>query len=210
MNEGKNLRLPRTMPIGPGQAAAQTVSQKWDTADDVEAELHMKGFKAREKPVADCPELTEEMLTTTDSKSYTETYALLLAWFGYSSELYARVQADVLQFKNMRDILAAEGRKVAREIHEGTKKPTKEELEDRLLLNPEYQDVMLKMQRYQQAELLFKAKVESIERSLRVISRQVEIRRLDMEQTKTGANMPGRGFQPGGYTGGGRFGKDPG
>ena len=203
MNEARNLRLPSTLPIGAGHAAAQNIVQKWDTADDVEGEIHMRGLVAREKPAFACPELTPDMLTTTDSKSYTETYAHLMSWFGYVSELYARVQADVLQFKNMKDILAAEGRKVSVEVNKGTKKPSKEELEDRLLLNPEYQEVMLKLQRFQQAKLLFEAKLESIDRSLRVVSRQVEIRKLDQEQSRTGGNMPGRG-----YTGGGRFGRD--
>lgn len=209
MNEGgRNLRLPVNLPLGAGQEQKQNIMQKWNTADDVEAELHMHGFTAREKPAFACPELTSDSLTTTDSKSYTETYAHLLSWFGYASELYARVQADVLQYKNMRDVLEAEGRKTARELQEAsgaTKKPTKEELEDRMLLNPEYQEVKLKLQRYEQAELLFKAKVDSIERSLRVISRQVEIRRLDYEQNRTGGNMPGRNF-----TGGGRFGQGAG
>lgn len=210
MNEGKNLRLPRTLPLGAGQEVAKTVAQKWDTIDDQLADMHMKGFISRDAPTFACPEITADMLTTTDSKSYTETYAHLNAWFGYVSEIYAQVQASVLQFKNMRDILEAEGRKVSRALagDEGdgvkkTKGPTKEELNDRLLLNPEYQDVMLKLQRYQQSELLFKAKVDSIDRSLRTISRQVEIRRLDQEQNRTGGNMPGRNF-----TGGGRFGRE--
>jgi hypothetical protein len=205
MNDGRNLRLPVTLPLGAGQEAAKSVAQKWDTIDDQIYEVEARGLVSREKPQFVCPELTADMLTTTDSKNYTETYVHLNAWFGYASEIYAQVKATVLQFENMKDILEAEGRKVAREgaeaVAEKTKKPTKEELEDRMLLNPEYQEVKLKLQRYQQSELLFKAKLESIERSLRVISRQVEIRRLDLDQTRNGGNMPNRG-----YTGGGRFG----
>lgn len=209
MSEGKNLRLPRTLPLGPGQSVAQTVIQKWDTIDDQIEDMHLKGFVSRDAPPFACPEITADMLTTPDSKSYTETYAHLNAWFGYVSEIYAQVQASVLQYKNMRDILEAEGRRVARTLagDEGggkkTKGLTKEELNDRLLLNPEYQEVMLKLQRFQQSELLFKAKVDSIDRSLRTISRQVEIRRLDQEQNRTSGNMPGRNF-----TGRGRFGRD--
>ncbi len=203
-NDGRNLRLPVTLPLGAGVEVAKTVAQKWDTIDDAIFELESHGLKTRDKPNFDCPELTADMLTTTESKSYTETYVHLNSWFGYASEIYAQVQATVLQYKNMKDILEAEGRKNARTVAEAdtkTKKPTKEELEDRMLLNPEYQEVKLKLQRFQQSELLFKAKVESIERSLRVVSRQVEIRRLDQDQTRNSGNMPNRGF-----TGGGRFG----
>lgn len=209
MNEGKNLRLPRSLPMGPGQEAVKTIEQKWDTLDEQLEDMHVKGLISKDAPQFVCPELTPDMLTTTNSQNYTETYVHLNAWFGYTTEIYAQVQAAVLQYKNMRDIFQAEGRKVSRTIagvedgdSKKTKAPTKEELADKLLLNPEYQAVLLKLQRYQQSELLFKAKVESIERSLRVISRQVEIRRLDQDQSRTGSNMPGRNF-----TGGGRFGE---
>lgn len=207
--EGRNLRLPATLPLGPGQEVSKTVSQKWDTIDDQLADMHVRGLVSRDPPQQACPELTSDMLTTTDSKSYSETYALLNSWFGYVSEVYAQVQATVLQLENTQEILEAEGRRVARTIagEEGsgkkTKGPTKEELSDKLLLNPEYQEVKLKLQRYKQSQLLFKAKLESIERSLRVVSRQVEIRKLDQDQTRIGSNMPGRNF-----TGGGRFGRD--
>lgn len=210
MNEGKNLRLPRTLPLGPGQETTKTVTQKWDTIDEQLEDMHVKGLISRDAPQIACPELTAEMLTTQDSKSYSDTYALLNAWFGYISEIYAQVQATVLQLENTQEILEAEGRRITRTLageEDGagkkTKGPTKEELADKLLLNPEYQEVKLKLQRYKQSQLLFKAKLESVERSLRVVSRQVEIRRLDQDQNRTGANMPGRNF-----TGGGRFGRD--
>lgn len=204
MNEssGRNLRLPQTLPLGAGREQAQKVSEAWNTVDSVQEEVHLRGLVDHEKPAFVCPELTADMLTTTDSKSYTETYAHLLSWFTYATEIYAVVQATILELENIKDILGAESRKNAREIHEGTKKkPTKEELADRLLLNPEYQDVIKKLQRFQQAKLLFQAKVESIERSLRVVSRQVEIRRLDMEQNRTQTGIGNRG--PMGYS---RFG----
>lgn len=191
----KNLRLPRTLPIGAGEEQKKTVVQHWDTVDRVETEIHDKGLVDHPKPQFVCPELTTDMLTTQDTRHYTETYVHLLAWFSYSSELLAQVQSRILQYKNMLDILAAEGRKVARDQIEaaGLKKMTVKEFEDRMLLNAEYQEVLHKLQQYQQAEITLSAKVESVERSLRVISRQVEIRRLDLEQTKTSGAIANRG-----------------
>lgn len=196
MNEapGRGLRLPQTLPLGAGKEQARKVSEEWNTIDAVHEEVHLRGLVDHEQPQYACPELTADMLTTTDSKSYTETYAQLLAWFSYASEVFAVVQSTILQLENMRDILGAESRRNARELQTGPKKITKEELGDRLLLNPEYQDVLKKLQRFEQAKLLYQAKVESIERSLRVISRQVEIRRLDMEQHRTGTGIGNRGF----------------
>jgi len=43
---------------------------------------------------------------------------------------------------------------------------------------------------------LLDVRTEEIERSLRVVSRQVEIRRLDQEQHGISNNMPTRGRQP--------------
>lgn len=190
---GKSLQLPRTLPMGPGQEAKKTISQKWDTIDDQLEEMHAKGFVSRDPPPEACPELTSAMLTTTDSQSYSDTFARLNAWFGYVSEVYAEVQARVLQYENIKDILEAEGRRINRELNQSeTKKPTVQELADRLLLNPEYQEVMILLQRYKQSKMLFAAKVDSIERSLKTVSRQIEVRKLDQENTRVGSNLPSR------------------
>lgn len=194
MNDsGRNLRLPQGLNYGPGQTQAQAVMTKWHTIDDVQEESLLRGFPEKVKPEFECPQLDVETLTSNDSKAYTQKYTELLAWFGYAGELLALIHARVLQLKNMQDILAAEGRKTLRDLKSGVKKPTKEEIEDYLTLNPEYQDVTLQLQRFQQAKLLYDAKVDSIERSLRVISRQIEIRRLDIEQNRTDGGMSNRG-----------------
>ena len=195
---GRNLRLPRTLPLGAGEEQKNTIQQQWGTAELVEMDIAQKGLKDKPQPLFDCPELDVNCLTGPDSKQYTESYVHLLAWFNYSSELLGKVQIRVLQYENMLDILSAQTRRQARDMTEATghKKPTAEELQDRLLQNPEYLAVLHELQRYKQAKIVLEKKVEGIERSLRVVSRQVEIRRLDLEQTRTSANMPGRGRQP--------------
>ena len=194
MTDGRSLRLPRTHPLGAGEEQTKTLQQHWNTVDIVEEEIKQQGLSEHPRPQVACPELDVDTLTGTDSRSYTELYVHLLAWFAYTSELLAQVQARVLQYENMQDILAAQTRKEARDLSDaaGVKKPTVEELKDRLLLNPEYLEVMRQLQHYQQSKIMLDKKVESIERSLRVISRQVEIRRLDIEQNRTATTMPGR------------------
>jgi hypothetical protein len=194
---GRNLQIPRSASLGAGTAKALTIQQKWDTVDEVEAEILKKGLVNHAQPQFMCPELTADSLTTTDSRSYTETYVHLLSWFTYSSEILAQVQARIVQYDNMLEILAAEHRKAERQrTPHGAKPPTVEERKDLLLLNPDYQEVLHKLQRYQQSKITLTAQVDSIERSLRVISRQVEIRRLDQDQSRTGSNIPQRGYQP--------------
>lgn len=192
---GSNIRLPRTLPLGAGEGETQNIKTHWDTAGAVERELESKGLVPYTQPVETCPELTAEVLTSPDSRKYTETYVKLLSWYNYSSELLAQVRVQVIQYENMQSILDAQTRKVAKAQSEaaGGKKPAEAELQQRLLLNPEYLEVTRDLQRFQQAKICLDAKVEGLERSLRLISRQVEIRRMDLEQTRTGAAMPARG-----------------
>lgn len=189
------LRLGGKLSLGIGKEGVTTLRQHWDTADQVEVDLAAEGITDKPRPKFECPELTAEQLTTPDSKSYTETYQRFLSWYEYYNELKAKVQARVLQYTNMLDILSAQTRKQHRELsaNMGTKKLTVEEVNDLLTTNPEYQEILFELQKYQQSKLLVDTKVDAIERTLRIISRQVEIRKLDFEQSRTASNLPSRG-----------------
>lgn len=189
------LDLSGKLPIGVGEEAAKFIQRKWDTVEDSDQVIAGMGFVDHKLPEFICPELTAASLTTLDSFAYTETYAHLLSWFNYASEGLAYIQARVLQYTNMQAILTAQTRKQQRAfVAGGGKKMSEEEMSDQLLTNPEYQAILLELQKAKQQKLLLDAKVEAIERSLKVISRQVEIRKLDMEQSRTGAAMPSRNF----------------
>lgn len=191
----KNLRLPVTLALGVGEEQKKTLQEHWNTLGDIETNLQAKGFVDFKIPDFECPELNEHVLTSPDSKQYTEVYVHLLAWYNFMSECYAKVEAKILQLENMQEILGAQTRKMARDVTEaaGAKKPTVEEMKDRLLLNPEYLEVMHELQQQQQSKVLMGRKVDALERSLRLISRQVEIRKLDIEQQRTATAMPMRG-----------------
>jgi len=194
MTEGKSLRIPRTLPIGVGEEQKKQVQEQWNTADDVEIGIREIGFPDHQTPAFVCPELNVHLLTSPDSKQYTEAYVSLLAWFTFSAEKLAQIQVRVLQYENMQEVLAAQTRQAARDQSDqsGVKKPTAEEMKDRLLRNPEYLEITRMLQRYQQGKIVMGAKVEALERALRLISRQVEVRRLDIEQGRTASAMPGR------------------
>ena len=190
------LQLGKKIPIGVGAQEAQSLQRRWDTADESDNRVIGTGLVDHPKPEFSCPDLDAETLTTPDSNTYTETYVHLLAWFNYSNELLANVQIRVLQYDNMIRVLTAQTRRRQREVStsSGAKKMTEEELQDLLYTNPEYQDILLELQKYKQVKTLMDAKVEAIERSLKVISRQVEIRKLDIEQQKNASSMPSRGY----------------
>jgi hypothetical protein len=190
------LQLGKKIPIGVGAQEAQSIQARWDTADDSDRRVIGTGLVDHPKPEFSCPDLDADTLTTPDSRSYTETYVHILAWFNYSNELLANVQARVLQYDNMLRVLTAQTRIRQREISaaSGAKKMPEEEIQDLLYTNPEYQNILLELQRYKQLKLMMESKVDAIERSLKVISRQVEIRKLDIEQQKNANNMPTRGY----------------
>ncbi len=192
--EGRSLRIPRTLPVGVGEEKKKQIQGEWDTADAVEIGIRDRGFPDHTQPTFDCPEIDINLLTNPDSKQYSEAYSRLLGWFTFASEALAQLQVRVLQYENMQDIIAAQTRQTAREQsdQQGAKKPTAEEMKDRLLRNPEYLDITLNLQKYQQGMIIMSAKVEGLERTLRLISRQIEIRRLDIEQQRTSTAIPGR------------------
>jgi hypothetical protein len=178
----QGLKLPNLLPTGVGQSKKDSIRQFFNTADDMEDQFRNHGFTEIPQPQVACPQLTEADVTNPDSTEFTATYVSLLAWYTYCGELSAKVQARLIQYQNGLDVIAAETRNTARLQHEsGAKKLTVEEMKDRLLLNAEYREVLLEQQKYEQLRKLLDQRLESIDRSMKVVSRQVTIRSLDLD-----------------------------
>lgn len=187
------LKLPTNM--GVGATTESQVHSMWNTLDEVEEQLAAEGFSRVGQPNFGCPQITEEALTTADNKSYTTTYAQQLAWFNYSSQTLARASAELLQVKNEMDVIDARMRKIFRErMQTGGKdaKMSAKDIEGEILLDARYSYLMHRQQQLTQYKIELGTYAEGIERGLKVISRQVEIRKMEMEQTRV--NIPGRGF----------------
>lgn len=197
-----NLRQPSTsgglsLPssLGVGEAAEQHVHQEWASLDEQEQRLAFEGFTPASTPQFGCPQITEEILTTSDNKLYTTVYAQQLAWFNYASQNQARAIAELLQVTNEMDVIEAKMRKGFRErMRVGGKeaKMTAEEMKDEILLHPRYTYLKLAHQQLSQYKIELGAYCDGIERGLKVISRQVEIRKMEIEQNRV--NIPGRGY----------------
>lgn len=181
------LSLPTN--VGMGQTAEQQVHAQWDTVGQVEAELAMRGFMPMDTPNYPCPVITEEALTTSDSKSYTTTYAQQLSWFNYSSQTLSRIVADLLGVQNEMTLIEARMRKGFRL---NGAKMTAQQMADEILLDPRYLELKHREQLLSQHKIELSAYTEGIERGLKVISRQVEIRKQEIEQNRV--NIPGRGY----------------
>jgi len=185
------LRVPRN--IGVAESEQKAVHNHWDTIGKVEGTLAMEGFVAMECPSFQCPMVTEEVLTTADSKAYTEAYAQQLAWFNYASQTLARATAHLLQVTNEMEMIEARMRRQFREgIRNGGGKMTEKEMADEIMLDDRYSELLHFKQVTTQRKIELQAFTEGVERGLKVISRQVEIRKMEMEQSRV--NIPGRGY----------------
>lgn len=190
---GGGLALPSN--LGIGEAESQNVHQEWTSLDEQEQKLAAEGFSPMDTPTFMCPQITEDILTTADHKLYTTVYAQQLAWFNYASQNLSRAIAEILQVTNEMDVIEAKMRRGFREkmkIGGKEAKMTSEEMKDEILLNPRYTYLKLHHQQLSQYKIELSAYCEGIERGLKVISRQVEIRKMEMEQSRV--NIPNRGY----------------
>jgi hypothetical protein len=184
------LKLPRAG-LGVGKSSVQTANAKWRTAEAIESEFMQRGFTPVEQPQFECPQITSEMLTGANAEAYTNTFVQVNAWLSYVTDILARITARIRELDNLKKILAANSRKENRAASGVSgKRPTVQEQEDSLILSPEYQEVLLELQRLEQAQGLYKARSEMLDSSWRVISRQVEIRRQEIEGQRNSANGP--------------------
>lgn len=189
------MRLPSDIPLGAGQARAEAIQAHFSTSDEVMQGLKEEmGYVPVPQPHYACPVLNAEMLTTSNWKTYSQNYAMFKGWWDFYNEKLAEVTNCVVQYKNMLSMIETATKKTQRELARATReKLTVDMLKERVLENPEYQAALLELQRYTQAKALLQAKFESLDKSLSMLSRQVEIRRLDLEQVQVGSNMAGRG-----------------
>lgn len=180
--------------IGVSESAQREIHKTWDTIGDVEADLAMSGFMPMQTPEFECPQVTEAALTTENSQEYTQTYARQLAWFNYSSQVLARVTAHLLQYENEMDTIEARIHvdRRARAKAAGEKPPSGDTLKQEVLMDPRHDELRRQAQVLKQKKIELQAFVDGIERGLKVISRQVEIRKMEIEQGRV--NIPGRGY----------------
>lgn len=198
MNNARNpvttgLSLPQI--TGVGESTEKRLHQEWTTLDEVEDRLANEGFLPFPQPEFTCPQITEDALTTADSKAYTGMYAQQLAWFNYASTTLARCTADLLQVTNEMNIIESTMRKGFRARMKAGGKEAKmsaEEMQDEITLDERYSYLLHRKQILTQYKTELGTYTENIERGLKVISRQVEIRKMELEQSRV--NIPNRGY----------------
>jgi hypothetical protein len=189
------LRAPRVS--GVGEKEGQDIHNRWQTYQEVKKYIENDlGFAPAAEPEFPCPQLTTDKLTTPDSKSYTETYAELLAWWQYASEKLAHVKAELLEVEDEMDDITVITRKRIRKEDKNKKKDQRlslADISDTIESDIRFIELKQRKQTLAQFKEILGTRTVSIERSLKVISRQVEIRKLDFDQSQVASGMPGRG-----------------
>lgn len=191
------LRKPSNKDLAIGASTIEETINTWSTDQQVRHDLESSygvSFKYQ-PPSAPEPSIVAADLTKPDSTGYTELYVNVNNWWAFYAEVLASIRVDVKQFQNTLDLLEAQARDELRKQNKNLNREdrlSQKEIDDAILTNPALMEVRLKLQKAEQQQMLLAARVETYERNLKLISRQVEIRRLDHEQTMVGGNMPGR------------------
>lgn len=193
----KALRLDVRVPMGVGNEKKESVIERWSTYSHVEGTVTALGLGELHQPQSECPMLTAEMLNETDSNRYADNQQWVSSWLNFSTELLARVEAQMLEYENMLLVLTAETKRSYRELNqvEGAKKVTVDELNQKLVLSPEYQSVKHLLQQHEQKKLLLRARVDTLDSMSRLLSRRIELTKIDINSQRSadGANSRFRG-----------------
>jgi len=176
----------------------EDLQASWNTIDTQERVLEKKyGFpRELDRPPFDRPTLTAEQLTATSNQDYTTLYAQHLAWFNYTSPLLAKTKARLIQKKNELLDIERTTRKRLREANRLLPKDERlneKDIEDEIWSDPRYKELIREEQRQTQTRIELESYLEIMENNLRVISRQVELRKIEMEGAHRENAMPFRG-----------------
>lgn len=191
------LQLPSVPGIGASEE--EEIHQRWSQADNVQTYLEMQlGMVPTKEPEFVCPELDVTDLTTPDSEAYTRVYAQRTAWFGFLAERKAEHDAIVLEVEaEMEDIATrvrtAMRKNSTRKTRSGeAKQPPLAEMEDAINSNVRYVELKQKLTYHKQVLTRLNARIERLDRELRLTSRQVELRKIDYDTTNRGSNLSHR------------------
>lgn len=184
------LNLPND--IGIGQTEAYEIRTAWATMQQVQSRLATKGIVLSETPPPfPLPEVTTTLMSE-DSQEYLRVNAQYLAWLNFILPNLAYIKGCILELQNEKTHIEASYKEQQRIAGQGSKKIGKEEIQDRITLDPRYIELTQAEQECLQEKYFLDAKIEVLERTLRVISRHIEVKKIDMEINRVSPNIPSR------------------
>lgn len=175
----------------------EALAQKWESVSDTaEQELFHVGFAPIQRPEFTCPILDPQALTKADLHSYAEMHARFQRWHNYAEYTLARVQSILVGIKRQIGQLESQ-LKIYYADYKNPNTGKVYSVADRKDLvdgNPRYVELLIDQTKFEQMKAQMEAHVNGLSKSTALISRHIELRKMDIEGDRTGHNMPGRGM----------------
>lgn len=196
MTQQPGLALPTV--VGPSQGEEQAIEARWDTYKRAEAELAQEGVFPEQQPNFVFPDLTRELLTSHDNSGYADACRCANAWLDYVADRIADTENRLAQLMGQHiDVQEVIREKILQAVPIGKKLPTKAEQENIIKSSPRYRELATEMQLLQQKNRKYKVKADKYDRAIKLLSRNVEIRRQSWEGGRSQAGgrpgtVPGR------------------
>jgi hypothetical protein len=186
------LHLPNVL-AGISASEEAEIHKRWDTYDQVTKAMEDLGFMPAMEPQYAEPILTIEDLTESQGKDYTEKYLHFIGWFNYANQICASSEAHILQCDNEIKIIEARMRENLRKRSDKktakgeSKPPPLAEMADTIRLDQRIIELTQVKQWHTQLFERVSAKREMFESGRALLSRQIEIKKLEY----TGAGREG-------------------
>ena len=183
--------------IGLSADEVRTLLSRFATLDRVQENLKKMGLEVDSNRPSSAPTpITAEVLNDTNSREYNRVYAEQLAWYNYLTPLYAQAKSALLQAQNQLDLVEAAETKRIIDINKNKTKSegklTAAEIKTEVLNDGTYQETLLEVQQCKQHELQLAAYLEVVDRNMKVVSRAIEVKRIEFDGNNREANL-GRG-----------------
>jgi hypothetical protein len=169
----------------------RSVHGSWETNQKVQARLAAKGIVVpNDPPPFPIPEVTTTLVDANNA-DYLKVNAQYLAWLNYILPHLAITRGTILEAQNEKSHIETMYREVTRRGDEETgNKTAKDAVEDAIHLDPRYIELTQLEQEMTQTKYQLEEHSANLERTLKVISRHIEVKKLDVEMNRVNANMP--------------------
>jgi hypothetical protein len=172
-------------------AAIERVTSKWRTYDNATAALdaHNAGKLITPPDAANGPPVLSEDMLQSSNMSIGTNMVRIMAWYQHLSEIKARLEAQLLEVDNTMRTLEALFRRDYKAMHP---KATLTEIDDVIALEPTYMNFAVVKQNLKQQILLLSPKVDYFHNGYRILSRNIELIKMEREQIRGESNAGNR------------------
>jgi hypothetical protein len=158
------------------------VQYKWNTMEEVYSFFQKQKIDDAHRP----QDIKGDELTNMSAQEYAARYSAWLGWFNYVNRIMADVKSYHLEVVNEQKDIEVNIRITMKKVP--GKKPSLKDIDDHVWVQPRYNELQVIRQKYEQIMLVLSAEIDRAEKNVRMISRQIELRKTDFEGTVSRLN----------------------